>query len=363
VTKTSARAQTFDVANGTTTVIVCLPLIELTCPERTKSMLKKSSVLIVMSAALAALGYPSAESKASEGHGHQTHGHQHGHKPPPGPASEPHATRDPKALALREARVREIYNNLVFPTPIAILTGSQSVDHIFEKSSVKGRVTPLGQFPEFAAVVEYFYALAITPGSLVDGVKLRSLIAGDDKVAVSVDIHFCRAPDGKCDPNVPISETSQTLTQVGFFQFNRFNRVISMDLNILNLGKASDPPNDPYVHNLAIEQLCTALTVAHLEPTTGAVVNSGTCTSYFDAADDFAPGFPLQDSPVANCVAFMKSIPYGTWDRANSNTVTCRQLHTLLTAVDPDLHCPHTSADGGGACIDVPYGSYYDESF
>jgi hypothetical protein len=321
-------------------------------------MSNKYSVLIVMSALAGALGYPASESRAAEGHGH---GHGH-HTPPPGPASEPFATRDPKALQLREARVREIYENLVFPTPVAILTGSKSVDHIFEKTSVKGRVTPLGQFPEFAAVVEYFYALALAGGQ-VDGVKFRSLIAGDDKVAVSVDIHFCRAPDGKCDPNVPVSDTSQTLTQVGFYQFNRFNRVISMDLNILNLGKASDPPNDPTVHNIAIEQLCTALTVAHIEPTTGAVVNSGTCTSYFDSADDFGPGFPLQSAPVANCIAFMKSIPYGTWDRANSNTVTCRQLHTLLTAIDPDLHCPHTSADGGGACIDFTYGSYYEEQF
>jgi hypothetical protein len=59
----------------------------------------------------------------------------------------------------------------------------------------------------------------------------------------------------------------------------------------------------------------------------------------------------------------MSSIPYGSWDRANSNTVTCRQLHTLLTAIDPDMHCPHASAGGGGACIDFPYGSYYDQSF
>ncbi len=286
------------------------------------------------------------------------------HKPPkPDPVSTPFPTNNPVALATREHRVRQIYENLVFPTPVAILTGAQSVDSIFERDSVKGRVTPVGQFPDFSAVVEYFYALAITPGSRVDAVKFRSLFAGDDKVAVAVDIHFCRAPDGICDPNVPISATSQTLTQVGFFQFNRFNRVISMDLNILNLGAASDPPNDPAVHAAAIGQLCTALTVAHIEPTTGAVVNQGTCTTYFDSPDDFPAGFPTTSSAFQNCTAFMASIAYGSWDRANSNTVTCRQLHTLLTAIDPDMHCPHASPSGGGVCIDVPYGSYYDESF
>lgn len=286
-------------------------------------------------------------------------GHHH-HQPS---VSEPYATRDARALARREQRVREIYENLVYPTPVAILTDAVSVDHIFEPAGVKGRVTPVGQFPDFSAVVEYFYALAVTPGSFVDRVTFRSVIAGDDKVAVGVDIHFCRAPDRVCDPNVPNSATSQTLTQVGFFTFNRYDRVISMDLNILNLGAASDPPNDPAVHDAVISQLCTALTVAHVEPTTGAVVNEGTCTSYFDSADDFAAGFAVTTSAFQNCVAFMHSIPFGSWNRANSNSVTCRQLHTLLTAVDPDMHCPHASPDGGGACIDFSYGSYYEESF
>ncbi|HEV8548890.1 MAG TPA: hypothetical protein VGQ57_07680 [Polyangiaceae bacterium] len=296
---------------------------------------------------------------AVEADSHGTHGGHGEHGKP----DQPYPTKDPKALKVREAHVREIYESLVFPKPIAILTGAASVDHLFERDSVKGRVTPVGQFPDFSAVVEYFYALAVTPGSIVDGVKFRSLLSGDDQVSIAVDIHFCRSPDQVCDPDVPNSDTSQTLTQVGFFRFNKQNRVISMDLNILNLGKASDPPNDPAVHAAAIGQLCTALTVAHIEPTTGAVVNAGTCTSYFDAADDFPAGFPLGASAFENCVGFMQSIPYGSWDRANSNTVTCRQLHTLLTAVDPDMHCPHASADGGGACIDFSYASYYEESF
>jgi hypothetical protein len=290
--------------------------------------------------------------------------HHHGPRPPmTGVKAEPHATKNPHALAKRENVVREIYEKLVFPTPISILTGATSVDHIFERDVVQGRVNPVGHFNDFTTVTEYFYALAVSPGSRVDAVKFRSLFAGDDKVAVAVDIHFCRAPDGVCDVSVPNSETSQTLTQVGFYTFNKFNRVISMDLNILNLGRASDPPNDPAIHQAAIQQLCGALTVAHIDPISGSIVPSGTCTTTFDSADDFDPGFPLQGSAFANCVAFMSSIPYGTWDRASSNSVTCRQLHTILTAVDPEMHCPHTSSDGGGKCIDEPYNAYYEESY
>lgn len=295
--------------------------------------------------------------EASGGH-HHSSGHAKAKA-----ISKPFSTKNPRALKIREKRVREIYENLVYPKPVSILKGETSMTDIFEESVVRGRVNPLGQFPEFDAVVEYFYALAVTPGSIIQDVKFKSLFAGDDKVAVEVDIFFCRAPYEDCNPDVPVSANAQTLTQVGFFQFNRFNRVISMDLNILNLGAASDLPDIPEVHAQAIAQICTALTVAHISPITGAVVYSGTCTSSFDSADDFAPEFPVSDVPFQNCVGFMSSIPFGSWDRGNSNSVVCRQLHSLLTPVDPEMHCPHTSPGGGGACVDMTYGSYYEEEF
>lgn len=333
-------------------------------------MLKRLLCVCLVGSALAGCTETTRESASSvepaiDDDAQSLHGHAraHGHANQGGNLGKPHLTRDPIALAVREQRVRQVYENLVYPRPIPILTGETSVENIFERTAVRGRVTPVGQFLDFSAVVEYFYALALTPASRVENVTFRSLFAGDDKVAVAVDIFFCRAPYENCDPNVPNSESSQTLTQVGFFTFNKKNRIISMDLNILNLGAASDLPNDPALHATTIQQLCTALTVAHIEPTTGTVVNRGTCTSSFDAVDDFAPDFPVTQDPFQNCVDFMHSIPFGSWNRANSNTVTCRQLHTLLTAIDPDKHCPHTSPDGGGACIEFPYGSYYDATF
>jgi hypothetical protein len=65
----------------------------------------------------------------------------------------------------------------------------------------------------------------------------------------------------------------------------------------------------------------------------------------------------------AACVAFMQSIPYGTWDRANSNTFVCRHLHSLTTPFRPDVHCPHCSPGGGGTCIDFTYDSFFDQEF
>jgi hypothetical protein len=63
----------------------------------------------------------------------------------------------------------------------------------------------------------------------------------------------------------------------------------------------------------------------------------------------------------------MQTIPFGTWDRANSNTVVCRQFHSLLTIFRPDVHCPHASAAGGMpgmlVCVDFPYESFYDADY
>lgn len=297
-----------------------------------------------------------------DGHGgHDGHGGNQGNVPEE--LRTPWPTKNKHAMETRVQRVREIYENLVYPTPISILKDEKTMTHVFEERVVRGRVNPVGEFLEFASVLEYFYALAITPGSIVQNVKFKSLFAGEDKVAVEVDIYFCRAPFENCDPNVPVSENAHTLTQVGFFQFNRYDRVISLDLNILNLGMASDLPDIPEVRAEAIAQICTALTIAHISPITGAVVYSGTCTSSFDSADDFAPDFPVSDNPFQNCVAFMQSIPFGTWDRGHSNTVVCRQLHSLLTPVDPDMHCPHTSPGGGGKCVDITYADYYTQDF
>jgi hypothetical protein len=65
-----------------------------------------------------------------------------------------------------------------------------------------------------------------------------------------------------------------------------------------------------------------------------------------------------EGSALNNCIAFMKSIPYGTWDQPASNTFTCRSLHSLLTPFR-DVHCMHVSVDGGGKCVDHAYGFFF----
>jgi hypothetical protein len=226
-------------------------------------------------------------------------------------------------------KVRELYADIVFPKSIEVMTGQRSVAHIFAQD-VRGRVTPAGHFHDAQAVNEYFFGLAATPTSKVTSVDITSLVASDNKVGIEIDIHFERTVGGNF-----------TLRQTGFFTFDHRNLVTSFDLTILNLGAASNPKTDAE-REAGIAGVCAVLT-------TGVPGQAATC--------------PGEYTDFADCMAFMHAIPFGTWDRANSNTVVCRQFHTLLTPFRPDIHCPHAGKTGGGACIDFSYESFFEEEF
>jgi len=248
---------------------------------------------------------------------------------PPGGASRSNVEASGRERA-RARKVKRLYNNLIFPIPILILAGRVSVENIFAPD-VRGRVTPVGQLHDPEAVNEYFFGLASTPLSRVTRVEFPSLVASDDKVAVEVDIHF---KGSGATPDF-------TLRQTGFFTFNEEDRVVSFDLTILNLGAAVNPKSEAE-REANIQSVCGALTV-------GVANQPATC--------------PGEYADLADCVAFMRSIPYGSWDRANSNTAVCRQLHTLMTPYRPEVHCPHAGKTGGGMCVDFPYESFFETEF
>jgi hypothetical protein len=160
------------------------------------------------------------------------------------------------------------------------------------------------------------------------------------------------------DQNVPTCANRNTLRQTDFYTLNAYDKVISFDLTILNLGKSSDPKTAEE-KAARIIGVCAALTTAHVNVVTEQVVMGGTCTFVFDGPEYFSPGFPTQTNPMANCVAFINSIPYGSWDQPSSNTLTCRSLHSLLTPLR-SMHCMHVNYDGGGKCVDSKYGDFFD---
>ena len=241
---------------------------------------------------------------------------------------------------VRSARIQELFDTLIAPKAMQVILGLHSVDHILD-ATVEGRVTPVGVFHDREGVNEYFYGLASTPASLVVAVAFRSLVASGGKVAVEVDVTFDR-------PARPPADRFQTIRITGFFTFNRHNRVVSFDLAILNLGAALNPTTDAE-RTANITNICALLTL-------GILGRPATCLGTFSSD-------PNPQVQFGACVAFMQSIPYGTWDRANSNTFVCRHLHALMTPFRPDVHCPHCSPGGGATCIDFPYDSFFDQEF
>lgn len=233
------------------------------------------------------------------------------------------------------AKVDKLYHLLISPCPVIIMTqGLNAVSDIFD-SNVKGRVTPAGTFLDSQAVLEYFFGLAVTPGSMVTAVDLKILMESGNRVAVRADITF----DARGTPSGRIF----TLTQTGFFTFSDTGKIAAFDLTILNLGAAVDPRSSlEAVQNIL--GVCTLLTM-------GFGAQPATCPGEFSG--------PNATTKFQNCVQFMNSIPYGSWNRANSNTFVCRQLHSLLTPFRPDVHCSHVGKTGGDSCIDFPYESFY----
>jgi hypothetical protein len=272
------------------------------------------------------------------------------------------ATQSESKLKKRKSVVETLYRGLIYPTPKTVLADPSVVSSLFEKSVIQGRVTPAGHYDDFEGAIEYFYGLALTPTSRVDAIKVRSMVASDDKVAIEVDIHFCQAPYAGCDSSIAVGGNNRTIRQTGFYTFNKSDKIISFDLTILNLGKFSDV-SSAEARMQTIIGVCTALTTAHFNVITEQVVFNGTCTDQFDGSEDFPQGFPVSaGDPMKNCVAFMSSIPYGTWDQPSSNTFTCRALHSLLTPFRA-LHCMHVNYDGGGKCVDSDYGDFFKKEY
>jgi hypothetical protein len=268
---------------------------------------------------------------------------------------------NPEVLNFRKQQISQLYAELVYPGPIEVLKDPKNAGHLFELAGVKGRVTPLGKFTDFAGVVEYFYALAANPETHMFETTIKSLLADGDTVAVTVELAMCKNTEVDCKAMDLATKRKATITETGNFVFNRQNKIIFFDLIIPNLGAAFDKPG-ALNHAATIAGVCAFLTVGHVDPITQESVKGGTCTSFFDSKDDFPQGFfMLGKSPFLNCVKFMGSLEYGSYDRANSNTFTCRQVHTLLTPLRPETHCPHVAYGGAGKCIDFTYESYYDE--
>jgi len=237
--------------------------------------------------------------------------------------------------AILQQKVRKVYTNLVYPTSTYILAGAVTVTDLFAPD-VRGRVDPVGTFDSFLLLTEYFYALAANPSNMITSVDITDIFGQNNEVFVRVNVFF--------QATNPNTTKSFNLTQSGRYLFNDDDLIQLVDVTIHYLGKTSNPPEIPGPYSpqqmQLIQGICYTLTTS-----------PGTCANAtLDPEGHY--------SNVGDCIVYFMSIPYGTWDDAEANSVVCRQLHTILTFFDPVTHCPHTGKTGGGKCVDWPYEEY-----
>jgi hypothetical protein len=228
----------------------------------------------------------------------------------------------------RIAKIRLLYDRLLGTAPHDIIAGTLPETDVFAEN-VRGRVTPLGHYDSLEAAREYFYGLIVAPKVSTAAVELRSIVASGDQVAVEADVSI--------DLSVTPLARIVKLRETGFFRFDKRNRITAFDLALLNLGAALDPRSDAE-RDLRMQGVC--------------LLAATNCPGEFDGS--------TAGAKAADCVAFMQTKPYRSWNRGNSDTFTCRELHSVLTSLRRDVHCPHVGKTGGMVCVDVPYESYFD---
>jgi len=226
--------------------------------------------------------------------------------------------------------VRQLYQNVVCNsptdcTPWNILTSNLTIPGNVLAPNVQMRINPLGYFPVFPAVAGYFYALGQPPPNTnvvgrnrVSHIFVTSPeVAYGNKVCGHVDIfstQFFTEANGR------------NFTHYYCFAFDANNQISYGEINFRHLGTLSDVPNCvPGLNTQIANSLCPGI--------------------QFNCQ-----GANQQYASVAQCVAYVGSLPTATWDKANQANIPCVSLHLLLTFMFPDIHCPHVGPTGGGFC-------------
>lgn len=258
-----------------------------------------------------------------------------GTTPVASPTSMGPSSRD-ETCSQYTAGVKAMFAGSVFPQNLEILEGGL-LPEIFVPE-VKGRAQPLGTFSGFSNTLEYFYALTLgdyleeaalggTPKFVVVGTDFRYIACDIDQSlgVFSGSLHF-GIPGVDSVGTVP---DSNRLHFTGGARFNKDGKVCSYELNLNRLGMFAAASNNE-TKDESIQKICLAIQFS--------------CT-----------GDNLQYDDYSDCVNFMNSIDYGSFDNGDLNSVNCRRLHAILALSRPDAHCSHTGKEGGGKCIERDY--------
>jgi hypothetical protein len=242
--------------------------------------------------------------------------------------------------------ISDIYNLTVFPNNLPIIEqGGSAVPAGLFAANASGRVTPLGNFTGFLDSIEYFFALALVPQppsyAAFTSAKVVEFTSGCPEVATSVAYLETRVDNPNATNN---GAYLSTLKEIAFWRFDDTGAVAFYDAWIPNLAlwntlsEGGADFSNPFVQVATIHQLCPVI-------------------------QERCVGANQQYSSVKECVATLWAKKFGTYDEVWGDNVVCRTIHTILTQVRPDVHCPHVGPTGGMKCVNVSYNDvYFDDS-
>ena len=181
--------------------------------------------------------------------------------------------------------------------------------------------------------MEYFYGSIFTPFSNVRNVYIQKIHATGNVVFARVILKINTY--NYLDTTQITS--SKNLTETAIFTFDRNNRVASVEAAIHNLGWAYEIQESDKPQQIAVA--CNT------------ILNTAKCGPSNDPLGYYAD--------MTDCISFMNSIKYGTFDKGRDDSVVCRQYHATLAIGRPNIHCPHTGKTGGKKCTLHNYEDYY----
>lgn len=241
-----------------------------------------------------------------------------------------------------ENQAKTVYNSLVWPTPALIMqdvvtNNPNGIMHSIFDIDARGRVDPMGEFIGFDGIVEYFYGTVWTGVSRISSVNIKKLSVQNNTAGMRVDLFF-----EQYNAQTGTLLFTYNLTQTAFFTFNEAGLITKAELIIHNLSWIGDSLLFP-ASDESIQQTCFLIT------SVAGCNESNDPNGYY--------------SSFADCYQYMKSIPFGSYGYGRSNSVVCRQFHSLLAIARPDIHCPHSGKTGGMKCFDHDYNEYYSIDF
>jgi len=245
-------------------------------------------------------------------------------------------TRD----AILEEKVRTLYGSIIYPNPIVIAEQVKARDYstgffsLFHPN-VKARVDPLGEYSSPRTIGEYFIGSTWTGYTRIFSHAIERLVVKGNEVAVHVILHFgsYASPGASVQPHYLFN-----FTQSGFITFSDDNLIISMNMVNRNVAKNMGNVFPDKPANRAV-------------PCYYAVTVSG-CNSTYDPHGYY--------TSFEDCVQFMNSLEFGTFDDYRANTTLCRLYHAQMSQLDPEIHCSHAGKTGGGKCSPHDRLDYYN---